>query len=283
MIIAFHRKKVIANIKKNIRNKKFHAKAEIGDPILNKEESKNIVEIFWRRKDKKPKFDLLVDKIFYLIALLLPRRLTIDCSTPSSLPKSAFITCNHYNQLDILPIKRLAIKSKRPLYFAVRDSNLAMHFPIGFIVRHASSIPIKDGPNYLGRELPNRMKKILDEKSWILIYPEQELWFNYRKPRFVTKGAYYYAAKLNKPIISCFVEMKNDSHNELFQRSFYKVRLVLHILPTIYPDPKLTPSENMKMMMIKDYEQKKEAYEKYYKKQLNYGFTYDDIAGYEKR
>ena len=33
------------------------------------------------------------------------------------------------------------------------------------------------------------------------------MWYNYRKPRPLKQGAYYYAAKNNVPIISCFTEI----------------------------------------------------------------------------
>ena len=50
-------------------------------------------------------------------------------------------------------------------------------------------------------------------------------------------------------------------------------------MPTIYPDPNKTMRENTKYMMEKDYEQKKQAYEIAYKKELDYEFEDDDIAG----
>lgn len=158
-----------------------------------------------------------------------------------------------------------------------------MHFPIGFLVRHADCIPLTYNNHYLGRELPKRLNKVLHDNNWILIYPEQELWFNYRKPRPLAKGAYYYAAKLNAPIISCFAEIKTKKTKELFHRNFYKTKVTLHVLDTIYPDSSLTVSQNTKIMMKKDFEQKKKAYEKAYNKKLSYDFSYDDIAGYIKR
>ena len=45
------------------------------------------------------------------------------------------------------------------------------------------------------------IRDLLNDKSLILIYPEEEMWFNYRKPRPPKPGAYHYAAKYNVPII----------------------------------------------------------------------------------
>ena len=106
------------------------------------------------------------------------------------------------------------------------------------------------------------------------------MWFNYRKPRPLKKGAYYYAAKLNQPIISTFTEIRATSRREVFHRDFYKTRKILHVLPTIYPNSDLKLSENVNRMWRKDYEQKKAAYEKCYGKKLTDEFSYDDIAGY---
>ena len=40
------------------------------------------------------------------------------------------------------------------------------------------------------------------------------MWFNYRKPRNLKRGAYYYAAKNNVPIVPIFVEIQNLDEKE---------------------------------------------------------------------
>ena len=112
----------------------------------------------------------------------------------------------------------------------------------------------------------------------MLIYPEQEMWFNYRKPRPPKRGAYYFAAKCGVPVISCFTEMTelDERDNEQFK----KVRYILHVLPPIYPEKGLTVRENSLKMMERDYEQKKRAYESAYGKPLSYEFSKKDIAGF---
>lgn len=113
-----------------------------------------------------------------------------------------------------------------------------------------------------------------------MIYPEQEMWFNYRKPRPVKRGAYYYAAKANVPIISCFTEIIDQPKPEKNNDEFYQTKYRLHVLPLIWPDSKLSVNENAKMMMEKDYAQKKAAYEAAYQKKLSYDFEPHDIAGW---
>ena len=119
---------------------------------------------------------------------------------------------------------------------------------------------------------------MLRKKRWILIYPEQEMWFNYRKPRNPKRVAYYYTAKNNVPIVPLFVEIQNLDEKET--EEFYKVKYVVHALPPIYPEPELATGENSFRMMEKDYEQKKQAYEEAYGKKLDYSFEDGDIAGW---
>ena len=48
------------------------------------------------------------------------------------------------------------------------------------------------------------LTKAFSGHHWVLIYPEQEMWFNYRKPRPPKRGSYFYAAEAEVPIILVF-------------------------------------------------------------------------------
>ncbi|QLL67380.1 1-acyl-sn-glycerol-3-phosphate acyltransferase [Lactobacillus johnsonii] len=285
MIIGKNRRQVILNIKKSVKEKNFNAKVEPNDPILGKKERLNLVKNFWANHDK------LFSRIINLIARgilnvgtpILTFNTKIDNSTSLKNLSSAIVTCNHYNQFDCLPLKRLAMKYHKRLYFVIEDTNLKLPSWIGFLMRNIDSIPVTASIEYLGRDFPRHLERILIRNNWIVIYPEQELWQNYRKPRPLQKGAYYYAAKMNVPIISCFVEIKDTKKREILHPEFNKTHWILHVLPTIYPNPKLSTSENAQKMQEIDYQQKKQAYEKAYHKKLNYKFTDWDIAGYNKK
>ena len=43
MILGFHRRQVIANIKRNVAKKQFNSKAELHDHVLDQEQRNNIV------------------------------------------------------------------------------------------------------------------------------------------------------------------------------------------------------------------------------------------------
>lgn len=284
MIIGDNREKVIENIKQNIAKGDFHAKAEIGDPHLTNAESLQLVNKFWKNKNKSSykTTSLLTKKLFKNLSRILTKNDEIDNPEDLTNIPRAFVTSNHFNQLDSLPLARLAANNHRNLYFVIEDTNLLLPSWIGFLMRHLPTIPLSRSIRYLGRDFPRYLNDVLQKNNWILIYPEQEMWFNYRKPRPLQKGAYYYAAKLNVPVISCFVEIQDTNEIEKNNPNFYKTKTILHVLPTIYPDPALTVEQNAKLMCKQDYDQKKAAYEKAYGKKLEYTFSDDDIAGYRK-
>lgn len=60
---------------------------------------------------------------------------------------------------------------------------------------------------------------------------------------------------------------------------FYQTRYRLHVLPLIWPDPQLSVNENAKLMMEKDYAQKR-LLMKGLSEKLDYRFTPHDIAGW---
>ncbi|RVU70401.1 MULTISPECIES: 1-acyl-sn-glycerol-3-phosphate acyltransferase [Lactobacillus] len=281
MIIGRHRRAVIQRIASKAKAKHFNDKVELNDPTLTPTASKLVIARFWHHQSRITG-QISAAVVRSLLTIITPFLTTrVKIIGQHHLPKtaSALITCNHYNQLDILPIKKLAMRRNKRLYFMVEDTNLVMHFPIGLLVRNADSIPVTTNLHYLGRVLPQKIKQILTKPAWILVYPEQQMWFNYRRIRPFKKGAYYFAAKFNLPIISCFVEIQNCQQKELFHRDFYKTRCVLHVLPTIYPDSEKSIAENTKLMRKQDYQQKKAAYERIYGKKIDQPFTFDDIAG----
>ncbi len=112
MIIGKNRHQVILNIKRRVKEKKFNAKVEPNDPVLSKEDRLKLVEKFWTKHNRffSKTINLLARGILNVGTPLLTLNTKID--NPKSLSKlsSAIVTCNHYNQFDCLPLKRLAMK-----------------------------------------------------------------------------------------------------------------------------------------------------------------------------
>lgn len=286
MIIGANREKVIKNIAAAANKRDFSAKTEVGDPVMSLEERQKLVANFWRQHNK------LTAKLNYGLGHLLFSFLakTITASTEivglenlTGLPiGGAIITSNHYNQLDALPIKLLANKKHQQLSIVIEDTNLMLPGFLRYLMTNVGTIPLLNTPNYIGNDFLIHLHDALARNNWVLIYPEQEMWWNYRKPRKGHRGAYYFAAKQNVPIISTFTEIKVLPQLEKKDHNFYRTKYIVHVLPIIYPELRQSVKENSYQMMQKDYQQKVTAYEKIYHKKLNYDFSSWDIAGWRK-
>ena len=282
MIIGDNKGRVISNIKKAIEDGDYNKKVEVGDPNLTAKEQEEIIRTYMAKQDKLGyKINSKIANVVLSTVTNMENKETefVGLENIKDITGGAIITSNHFNPLDNIIIQKLARdKGKKKLYIVGQATNLAMDGFIVFMMNHSNIIPISRQVSYLKKEFAKTIKNKLRENNYILIYPEEEMWFNYKKPRTLKPGAYYYAAKNNVPIISCFVEMLNT--DEIDNLEFYKVKHILHILQPIYPDPSKTAKENSVIMMQKDYEQKKQAYEQAYNKKLDYDFEIEDIAGW---
>ena len=281
MIIGDNKEAVIENIKKATELEEFNKKVEVNDPKLSDEQRDEIINKYLSRRKK------ITYKLNNRTARMIADTVSWSENKVSriegldniqDIKTGAIITSNHFNPLDSLIIRKMTKKvGKKHLYIVAQETNLAMPGLIGYMMNYTDIIPISRKISYIKHEFSDIIEEKLNKKHFILIYPEQEMWFNYKKPRPPKPGAYYFAAKNNVPIISCFVEMVDTGEEETAE--FNKLKYVLHVLPPIYPDKEKTHKENSKIMMEIDYRQKIEAYEKAYNKSLDYSFKYDDIAG----
>ena len=285
MIIGKNRKAVIENIKAFSQSGQFHNKVELDDPVLTSEQSRKITDTYLENRNN------LSFKLKTAVGVFLAKTAAkiINKNTEivglEKIPKDlagVLITSNHFGPLENTVIRHLTnTLGRRKLGIISQTSNFAMTGIIGYIMNYADTIPISTDPRYLARDFLSLLKeRLVDKKHAILLYPEQEMWFNYRKPRPPKNGAYFFAAKLNVPIISCFVEIVDLDEDDTAE--FKKVKYVLHILDVLYPDPNKTVKENTEELGISDYELKKSCYEAVYGKELTYTFENSDIAGWKE-
>lgn len=282
MIIGENRQAVIENIKVAIEEKDFYKKVEINDPVLTHDEEKTITDDFlFRRNNVGFKMKSFFARQIANVGTSLINKDTeiIGDVDADILKNGAIITSNHFSPIENTVV-RFWVKKKgvKRLNIVSQVTNFAMKGFIGFLMNYADTIPLSQDMRYLTKDFISLLQELLDDKEVVLIYPEQEMWFNYRKPRLLKRGAYYFAAKLNRPIVSCFVEMVDLPQKE--NEAFYKVKYRLHLLGVIHPDSKKGVKENSEAMCEADYKLKKEAYEKAYGKQLTYDFENSDIAGW---
>ena len=110
--------------------------------------------------------------------------------------------------------------------------------------------------------------KLLKDGNFVLVYPEQSMWWNYRKPKPLKKGAYTFASRSNVPVVPCFITMNNTEN--LDSNGYPVQEYTIHIGKPIYPDINKKSKENVEMFMVENARVWKEIYEKVYERPLVY-------------
>ncbi len=284
MIVGENRKAVIENIKRYAESEQFHNKVEVNDPNLTSEQSRKITDNYIENRNRVLyKFKKCLGVWLAKAATCLINKDT-DIIGLDKIPNDlggVLITSNHFSPLENTVIRHLTNKlGRKDLGIISQTSNFAMKGLVGYLMNYADTIPISTEPRYLARDFLSILKeRLVDKKHAILLYPEQEMWFNYRKPRPPKDGAYFFASKLNVPIVSCFVEMVDLTEDDTPE--FKKVKYILHVLDVLYPDPQKSVRENTEFLSHTDYTLKKNCYESVYGKELTYTFENSDIAGWK--
>lgn len=187
----------------------------------------------------------------------------------TSVKGGAIVTSNHFHLSDNYAVYRTikpALKKRHYLYKVIKESNYTnFKGPVRIMMRHANTLPLSSSYATM-RKFFEGMGTLLARGEKILVYPEQAMWFNYRKPRPLKPGAFKFAAKFNVPIIPVFICMKDS--DVLDDDGFPVQELYVHYLQAIYPDSDLTVNENAKRMMERNYEQWVNTYELFYDEKL---------------
>lgn len=285
MIIGGSKKEVIKNIETNINNNEFNKKVEVGDPNLTEEEKLKYINKFYQNQ-KSPIYFIknkIANKTVRKIAKEIYPNINIiglEKLNYVDLTNGAIITSNHFNPLDSYNIRKIVEeKLHKKLYIVVQDTNLAMPGALGFLFNNIEVIPLSKSPNYIIKKFMPELKKILSKGNFVLIYPEEEMWFNYKLPRPCKRGAYQFAHELDVPVISCFVKMTDTNITD--NNEFNIVKYDVFINKVIYPEKNESIKSDSRKMAEVDYETRKKAYEDAYNKELKYEFDIKDIAGWK--
>ena len=155
-----------------------------------------------------------------------------------ALQKGAVVTCNHFSPFDNY-IAFHAIRKylpKKYLYKVIREGNYT-NFPglYGFFFKYCNTLPLSRNRRTM-MHFTSAVNTLLKEGNAVLIYPEQEMWWNYKKPRPFKVGAFKMAYKANVPIVPIFISMKDDG-SRLDGDGYPLQRHTVHILPPVYPEP----------------------------------------------
>lgn len=285
MIIGGSKKEVIKNIETNINNNELNKKVEVGDPNLTEEEITKYINKFYQNQ-KSPIYFIknkIANKTVKKIAKEIYPNINIiglEKLDYVDLTNGAIITSNHFNPLDSYNIRKIVEeKLHKKLYIVVQDTNLAMPGALGFLFNNIEVIPLSKSPSYIIKKFMPELKKILSKGNFVLIYPEEEMWFNYKLPRPCKRGAYQFAHELDVPVISCFVKMTDTNITD--NNEFNIVKYDVFINKIIYPEKNESIKSDSRKMAEVDYETRKKAYEDAYNKELKYEFDIKDIAGWK--
>lgn len=183
----------------------------------------------------------------------------------------AVITCNHFNAFDSFAIQ-LAFEQgklkKKKMYRVIREGNYT-GFPgfYGVLMRHCNTLPLSSNFKTMEKFIA-AVDRVLEKNQFVLVYPEQGMWWNYRKPRPLQKGAFTFAARNNKPVLPVFITMEDS--DVLDDDGFYVQEYTVHFCEPIYPDPNKKRAQNACAMRDKNYEAWKSVYEQTYGEKLTY-------------
>ena len=276
--------RIIKNIEAALERNDTFAKVSVNDPTPSDEDIKRIILPFDNERAS------YVSKIKAFLARKMAEGFTkkvnksteiVGLENALGIRGSAIVTSNHYNPTDSTPIRILAkhLNREKKLHISVQESNIFMTGAFGFLMKNCNTHPFSRNAEYMVKNLKPALEKILKNDSLLLIYPEQEMWYNYKRPRELRDGAYHYAALFGIPVIPTFTEMVTLD-GERDADGFLPIKHILHILPPIYPNTSLSVRENRTRMQTIDYILKKKCYEDVYGVKLDAPFDLKrDIAG----
>lgn len=136
----------------------------------------------------------------------------------------------------------------------------------GFLFRNCNTLPLAESV-YGCKKLFQAANELLSRGESILVYPEQAMWYNYRKPRPFKNGAFRMAFRAGVPIVPIFITMRDG---ETADRDGYPLQLhTLFVMPPIYPDKSLPLKEGAEKMKTENFELCKQKYEEVYGKEYD--------------
>ena len=187
------------------------------------------------------------------------------------LTSGAVITCNHFNAFDSFAMQLTYDASEqkgREFWRVIREGNYTS-FPgfYGTLMRNCNTLPLSSNFETM-RKFYAAIDELLTGGHFVLFYPEQSMWWNYRKPKPLKRGAFSFAAKNGVPVLPCFITMKDS--DIVGEDGFFIQEYTVHVSPPIYPDISLPRRAQSDDMMRRNSEIWKEIYEAEYHMPLTY-------------
>ena len=173
--------------------------------------------------------------------------------------QGAIVVCNHISYLDTLFVRAAAGHYRSFHTMAPWNNKTGVG---GWFMRHAGmwafSANLAATKNLM-REMERRLK----QGKFVNFYAEQAMWVNYPKPRPMKDGAFYYAVKMDVPVLPVFCTFRKN-------RRGHMKKLRIHILPAVYADKSLPRAARIAKMKAEAEAAWKACYEEAYGKPLEY-------------
>lgn len=189
----------------------------------------------------------------------------------TSVSGGAIITCNHFNALDSFAMQMVYEKAdtkKHRFYRVIREGNYTSFGGFyGYLMRNCYTLPLSSDMKHM-KMFSSAVSEILKDNGFVLVYAEQSMWWNYRKPKPLKKGAFSLAAVNGVPVVPCFITMRDSGI--MGDDGFIIQEYYIHIGKPIYPDKNLSIAKNTAFMMEKNAAVWKEIYENFYGMPLRY-------------
>ena len=189
----------------------------------------------------------------------------------TGLETGAVLTCNHFNAFDSFAMQIAVDSAKlknRKLYRVIREGNYTS-FPgfYGFLMRNCNTLPLSSNHKTL-KKFMEATDTLLGRGHLVLVYPEQSMWWNYRKPKPLKNGAFTFAVKNGVPVIPCFITMRDT--DLIGDDGFFVQEYTIHIGKPLEPDRDLPYSKKVQALADENYRIWKEIYEREYGMPLRY-------------
>lgn len=176
----------------------------------------------------------------------------------------AVVICNHVDKFDCLVAKKGF--APRTLYVTGAKFNNQKGY-MGDMIRAGRFMPFSD--NFTAQKnLDKAISTVLKRKQYVLFYPEQAMWWHYRKIRPFKNGAFYYAAKNNVPVVPTFITFRDQSEND--DEGLPKQQFFYNIMPAVFPQEQLNRRENEQYLLNECHNAWTKKYEEFYGQKLTF-------------
>ena len=184
----------------------------------------------------------------------------------------AIITCNHFNPFDCFAVeyvfRQAGLNRKRRLYKVIREGNYT-NFPglYGYFFKNCDTLPLASNRKVMG-EFIKSVDTLLKNDQFILMYPEQSMWLNYKRPKPLKDGSFKFAVKSNVPVVPIFITMQDSSI--IGEDGLPVQEYIINVEKPIYPDANLNEKEKIAQIKDRNFEIWKRIYEEFYRVPLKY-------------